>query len=162
MAFPSSSIRVIEDGGSRLTIVCPPYYLAAAMALGIPLVAFVGFFVGLVATGFDWSVVAFVVAIQAPLLLFGFGLTMSHATAVFDRTSGEVEIRERLLGLATRRRVLPLASIKLAFVSRGRGTGRLALLLKDTSAVPIGWMTTQAGRREAEQAVNAFLSRGRT
>jgi hypothetical protein len=138
--------------------VCPPLYWAAGLALLAAVLSSSGILLALRGGGIDKSALLVIVACGIPFLLISVGFAATWATAVFDGPGGRLEIRQRMFGFSYGDRTLPLATVRLAFVERGTGTGRLAIQLSDGTAVPLGFLTSAEGRQRAEMSINRFLA----
>jgi len=154
-AFPSSALQAVEESGSRLVVICPPFYIAAAFSFVLTIAAFVMIWI---AAGRDLGQKGLLIllASETPFLLVSAGLATTGAVAVVDTQSGLLEVRSRVFGIG-RRQSFPLSSVERADVQSGRGSQRLVFQLKDGSIVPLGFFTNQAGHGQAASAINHFL-----
>src|SRR5690242_9977081 len=126
--LPSSTIRVLQQSGS-LIVVCPPFYMAAIASLIVTIFATAAFFTVAGGIRSKWTVLI-VLGLQVPFILIGIGLATTGAVVVLDPSLGTAQIRRRIFGIPMRTRTFALTSVRQMFVERGRGTGRLALLMK--------------------------------
>lgn len=154
--LPSSSIRVLEQAGWKLEVVCPPFYLAAVASFVMAIIGATAMFFILGGDRNKWTSLI-LLGSQLPFLLISFGLATTGARAVLDGSTGTVTIHRRIFAIPAPERTFPITSVKLVFIEAGKGTGRLVFVLKDGSAVPVGFLTNQPGNRGAVDAINKFL-----
>jgi hypothetical protein len=154
-----TSIRVLEQG-SRLTIVCPPYYLAAGVAVFMITLGIAG---ALGIARFSGNKASMFVLLLAviPFLLVAVGLATTGAVAVIDRTTGYLEIRTRIFGFQKQKRRYPISEIDRAAMESGRGTRRIVFVTTDGTSLSLGSLTSQPGHGAAVDAVNKFLRSGK-
>jgi hypothetical protein len=156
--MPSSSIRVTEQSGSRLTVLAPAYYPAAIAVLSMVLLALLVFFLISLLSGHRRTSGVLLGALF--ILLVGVGITLRSTIAVFDFSTETFQVESSLAGITWRVHSYPLSRLEHAGIQRGRGTERLILQLTGGELVVIGGSTSQPGRDATAQAINDFLARG--
>ena len=158
MGFPSSGIRAIELSASKLIVICPPFYGAAAFSFGIMIIMFLTLWF---AAGRDLGLTGnlILVAVNLPFVVVTLGLALTDAGAVLDGQAGILHVRNRIFGFATQQKSIPFSCVDVADIQTSRASLRLAFRLKDGSTVPLGFFTNQAGHRAAVESINAFLRR---
>lgn len=154
--FPASAIRAFEQSGTKLVVVCPPFYGAAAFSFVLAVVMFAATWF---AAGRDLGRTGTLVllASNVPFLLISAGLATTGAAAIVDSRAGLVHVRTRIFGIPTQQVSLPLSSVAAAAVQTGRRTHRLVFQVRDGAPVPLGFFTNQPGHYDAADAINRFL-----
>jgi hypothetical protein len=156
--LPSSAIRVIENGSSRLVILDPPYYSFAAQMLLMSALATLAF-LALTRTEiykemrYKWWV---------PMIISGFivlamAMLASRAYITLSRESGRMTIRRWICGIPQARIEFPLDTIRYATVENFSGARVVTVVLKSGEAVQLGNFTDQGGQFGAVDAINDFL-----
>ena len=146
--LPSSSIRTIQEADARLVVVCPPFYLAAAISFAV---VFVAVLIAFLATG------EIPLTILIPVFVVSLGLATTSAVAVLDRSAGTLQVRRKIFALFVQEKTVPLSTVRRVQIETGKGTRRLEFTTSGGLSVPVGFLTSQSGVREAAEAINNFL-----
>ncbi len=147
--LPPSSIRVVQQAGSKLTIVCPPFYIAAAIGFAVVFGAVV---IVYMTTG------EILITTLLPVFLVSLGLATTSATAVLDRSAGTLQVRRRIFAVFVQDKTVPLSTVKGVHIETGKGTRRLEFTTRSGPSLPVGFLTSQSGVRQAAEAVNNFIN----